>query len=297
LQHLSGKDTPFLEGHHSLGEVNPHIVQGMATGLQPYMNNVAGLSGALPDFNDVGSHDPNVWLDGAGSVKDGSLPNAKALFSVLNGDPGAAKVFDGAAYQQMVQHDKNFAEHPGTAQPSDLYDAATLRGLVDVGTHNAFQAAKENDFAIAKDEYTLKKSAYDYGMDALGKVPGAGEALGKLGNALEGNILGPPPDSPPTDHLLPMMDPGTVENEILNGMIASGQPVHGIPDTTWYEPPDAENPFPRLRTPERMQELFGITPDKYNEVVGGALSNYLVQANYMESRYNSVTHETNPRKP
>jgi hypothetical protein len=54
-----------LPGNHTLGQVNPDLVQGMAHGLTPYINNIAGTSGGLPGFG---------ALDGVPDIESGKLP-------------------------------------------------------------------------------------------------------------------------------------------------------------------------------------------------------------------------------
>lgn len=293
LLHLSEDNTPGLSGHHTLGEVNPHLVQDMARGLTPYVNNIAGVSGGLADFGDVDAHKSNGHLDADTDIKNGTLPNAKGVFSVLNTDPNAAKIFDGAAYAQAVLDDKQFADHPGAVQPKELYDSATLRGLVDVGTHNAFQAFREDQYAIGMDEYQWKKSAYEFGMQGLGKIPGAGSELSFFGSAVESNILGTPQGAP-TDHPVPMLSPDAAEHEILDAMVATGHRIDGLPNE-YYAPPDQDHPYWRVRTSEEMQH-YGIDDDTYSQVIGQASAQWLGPATYMEDRYNHVIHDSDPQK-
>lgn len=46
------QDLLNLPGNHTLGQVNPNLVQGMAHGLGPYVDNIAGTTGGLPGFGD-----------------------------------------------------------------------------------------------------------------------------------------------------------------------------------------------------------------------------------------------------
>jgi len=296
LLKLSGTDTPFLSGHHSLGEVNPQMVQGMATGLTPYMNNIAGLTGGLPGFGDVGQHAPNDHLDINSDIDSGTLPNAKGLFSVLNSDPKAAQIFDGAAYQQALLHEQAFAQDPGDSlQPTDLYDSATLRGLVDSGTHNAMQAAQDNKQAIAMDEYQWKKAAYDFGLEGIGAIPGAPPGIGMLGHALESNMLGPPPEGGSVASV-PQYSIDRAEWGILNAMAATGQPIENLPPH-YFLPPDADHPYPRIADAAYMKAHFNIDTDRYSQDVGQALAKYHDQALYLRDRHNAVIDDTAPQRP
>ncbi|ETZ97345.1 hypothetical protein I547_7102 [Mycobacterium kansasii 824] len=157
-----------LPGNHTLGQVNPNLVRDMAHGLGPYANNIAGTSGGLPGFGDP--------LDG--HTMSGALPVAKGVFSVLSSDKEAAQYFNGQAYAQAVLHEAAFADDPThSGYDQHLYDAATLRALVDVGTHNAFQANEDNGYHQGVSEYQSKKSAYETGLQGLttagGFIPGS----------------------------------------------------------------------------------------------------------------------------
>ncbi|MGV0489627.1 hypothetical protein ABVK35_28420, partial [Mycobacterium kansasii] len=216
-----------LPGNHTLGQVNPNLVRDMAHGLGPYVNNIAGTSGGLPGFGDP--------LDG--HTMSGALPVAKGVFSVLSSDKEAAQYFNGQAYAQAVLHEAAFANDPThSGYDQHLYDAATLRALVDVGTHNAFQANEDNGYHQGVSEYQSKKSAYETGLQGLttagGFIPGvgriAGPTIGILGHNLENAVLGPTPTAP-TENPIQPMSLGMADQEILNAMLGTGHTVAGLP--------------------------------------------------------------------
>ncbi|POY12153.1 putative alpha/beta hydrolase, partial [Mycobacterium kansasii] len=235
-----------LPGNHTLGQVNPNLVRDMAHGLGPYVNNIAGTSGGLPGFGDP--------LDG--HTMSGALPVAKGVFSVLSSDKEAAQYFNGQAYAQAVLHEAAFADDPThSGYDQHLYDAATLRALVDVGTHNAFQANEDNGYHQGVSEYQSKKSAYETGLQGLttagGFIPGvgriAGPTIGILGHNLENAVLGPTPTAP-TENPIQPMSLGMADQEILNAMLGTGHTVAGLPPG--YIVYDHDHPNGRIATPE-----------------------------------------------
>lgn len=154
------------------GQVNPNLVRDMAHGLGPYVNNIAETSGDYPDSGNRSTVKPCLvryrW--------------PKGVFSVLSSDNEAAQYFNGQAYAQAVLHEGAFAADPThSGYNQHLYDAATLRALVDVGTHNAFQANEDNGYHQGVSEYQSKKSAYETGLQGLtaagGFVPGSAASL------------------------------------------------------------------------------------------------------------------------
>lgn len=284
-----------LPGNHTLGQVNPNLVQAMGHGLDPYINNIAGTSNRLPEFGDP----VDKWPD----LRSGALPIAKGVFSVIDSDPTAAKDFNSHAYAQAVLHDSQFALNPHHDGYSDqLYDAATLRGLVDVGTHNAYQANEQNGYHQQLSEYDSKKLAYEDGVQAAstagGWVPGvgkvAGPTIGILGHSLENDMLGPAPTAPGQTPIQPM-DIGNADQEMLDAMLAAKQPIAALPpDYLVYDP---DHPNGRLATLDELQSKYpGLTPGQYNNVIGPALSEALALPpnekmspdQYMVDRYNEV---------
>lgn len=285
------QDLLHLPGDHTLGQVNPNLVQAMGHGLDPYINNIAGTSNALPSFGDP--------IDDPLKVQSGSMPVAKGVFSVINSDPTAAQDFNSHAYAQAVLHDSQFAQDPHhDGYSKQLYDAATLRGLVDVGTHNAYQANEQNGYHQQLSEYESKKLAYENGVQVAsalgGSIPGAGSAagpsIGILGHSLENDILGPAPTGPSQTAIQPM-DIGRADHEMLNAMLSAKQPIPNLPpDWIAY---DHDHPNGRLKT---LGELPGVTAGEYNGTIGPALSHALALPpdekmspdQFMIDRYNEI---------
>jgi hypothetical protein len=294
LNSLNGDSTVGLSGTHSLGEVNPFLVQGVAEGLSPYVNNIAGTTGGIPEFGGT--------LDDPYDVQQGTLPEAKNLFSVLNGDPEAAKVFNGAALGQALLHDTAYAQHPDPGEkPVSVYDSATLRALVDVGMTNNIDTVGKNQGQIDAELYGAKSAAFDYGLEGLtrgtgGAIPGVGgqissETLSHLGPAIKDSIIGPPPPPPGEPHPIPRFAPERSEAEMLNTLNSIGHPIVDLP-------PEYRGDHGRILSYEEMYNADStLTPGEYASKVNAAINHtlgYDFQDAYAKSRYDQVTTDRTP---
>jgi EspA/EspE family len=294
LLSLNGDSTVGLYGTHSLGEVNPVLVQGFSEGLSPYVNNIAGTQGGLPSFGGM--------LDDPGPVQDGILPEAKNVFSVLNTDPEAAKVFNGAALGQALLHDTAYAQHPDpTGKPSGLYDSATLRALVDVGMTNNIDTEGKNQAQIDAELYGAKSAAFDYGLDGLTKagsvaIPGvggqiSGEALSHLGPAVKDSIIGPPPPGPDQPEPIGRFASERADAEMLNSLNSVGAEIKNLP-------PEYRGDGGRILSYEEMYARDNtLTPGEYASKVDNAINTTLgfdFQDEYIKSRYDQITADRHP---
>ena len=208
-------------------------------------------------------------------------------------------------------HENAFAQDPTHSGYSDqLFDAATLRGLVDVGTHNAFQANEENGYHQQVSEYDSKKTAYETGVKVAstvsGFIPGVGKvggpAIGILGSSLENDWLGSSPTASAESPIQPMSI-GNADREILDAMLATGHPVSGLPDG--FIVYDKDHPYGRIATPEDLQGRR-MTVGQYDKAIGSALSRALEPRppdeqmspdQYVSDRYDDVIGVPHPDPP
>jgi hypothetical protein len=189
---LHGPDLLDLPGHHTVGEINPKLVQAFSQGLAPYQGAMVG------DPTNHHGFDP---LDGLGS----DMPNTRNLFAVMDSDLTAAKQFNGEAYLRAAGYESNFA-HAAATDPvvdgtdshhDDLRKAGRLLGLVDAGadietrSHNTNQ--QQSAYEHAKSSWELKNTAY---QSIMNNIPGGD----RVAAALQDGLIGKEPqesDFPP----------------------------------------------------------------------------------------------------
>ncbi|ORV92773.1 hypothetical protein AWC11_07540 [Mycobacterium interjectum] len=288
-------------GTTTLGGANPALVRSFAHGLAPYIPNIAGEHNDLSQFFST--------PDSAENQENDSWPVAKGIFSVLSTDKTASDYFNGAADRDIIQADSRFAQAVGNHVPDlinhdeGLKYAARLKGLVDVGTFNA-----SNSDAMAA--YNLKKSAYEvltkggsFGVGAL-PVPGAGivgDGAGLIGAAMEQDIVGPQPTTPSIPDLPHTAPPRLV----LDGFLASGQPLDGL-GPEFYRPVDPQQPQGPMRIAtyaEMPQAWRDANPvESYDSDLSSALSRTLGNDTVtrvdddIATYYNNIVHNPQPWK-
>lgn len=307
-----------LPGHHTLGQVDPKLTQAFATGLSPYVSNIAGGTNDLSQY----FHTPDANLD-----VESKLPLAKGIFSVLSTDRDASNIFNGAAIQQIMQDQNRYAEAvahhvPGAvANDADLQQAATLKGLVDVGVNNAVHAEGLNGAQQASEAYSRKQSAYNTVVKGGGTVLGlagktlpppynmigtiGGPALTMGGNALQQDIIGAPPSSTvPNDVVIPHMQDSTAYSQVLDGLVANRVPValppqFFVPDV----PGDPRSPLHIATYDEYVancKTITKITPlndYQFNQALKNTVQGILGDGTvipHMQHQYDTVTQIPNP---
>jgi hypothetical protein len=303
-----------LPGNHTLGEVNPNLVQGMAHGLGPYISNIAGTQGGLAEFG--------YTADAYGEDNDsGRMPVAKGIFSVLSSDRMASDYFNGLADSRAVVAEGAYAQALAGHAPNmnsynaNLHDAMTLRGLVNSGIHNAVQADAENQHTAEeiaqRTEHDRRKTAYELSLRTLSAaaafVPGvgayAGPGIGIIGQALENDVVGSGPVGAalPTDHPLPNMSIGRADREILNAVIASGQRVEGIPpqyviDGRIGSLDELAGRGSHVESGDYDAALSRVLGSLFTQIYGNGSGRAFTPDTDMMNRYNAVTQDPNPLK-
>ncbi|MGU3498923.1 TPR repeat region-containing protein [Mycobacterium sp. C31M] len=267
----------------TLGQLNPELTERYAQGLVPFVDDMAGVGDTS-----------NFTIDKDDDREDGLMPNAKGVFAVLNTDEDAAGVINEAAYREAIKHETAFAMNPQDPNAhSHMYAAATMRGLVDVGAHEAFQAFQQNGYDATVNETQWKKNGFDAAVAGLSTgastIPGAGivagPVIGQVGFVFGQQLFENAP--PPVDRPLPDMTTTRASEQILNSMLAAGHPL-SLPEG-WVDRTDPENP--RLTRPP------GVTDDIYATTLNGqvgeqtSVSNAKGPDEVYTNRYNNVTQD------
>lgn len=232
-------DLLHMPGNHTLGEVNPELVRGMAHGLAPYVSNIAGEHNALTPFFPT-PDDPTA------QEKD-FMSTAKGIFSVLSTDSQAAEFFDSKAYEEILRDQNSYAHDIANHVPgavlnnAHMQEADTMRSLVDIGTNNALDAKGINTDASAAAAYASKSAAYDMAVDVLSAGadaspggPGAALATETLGSALKGDIIGTPPVPTAEAAMYSNMTEYDADRAVLNGLHANGVRID-LPQEFFHE--------------------------------------------------------------
>ncbi|OBG43073.1 hypothetical protein A5672_10730 [Mycobacterium alsense] len=307
-----------LPGHHTLGQVDPKLTQAFARGLSPYVTNIAGGTNELSQY----FHTPDTNAD-----VEAKLPIAKGIFSVLSTDKDASNIFNGAAMQQIMADQNRYADAvahhvPGAvANDADLQQAATLKGLVDVGVNNAVHAEGLNGAQQAHEAYSRKESAYNSvvkgGSTALGlagkALPPPYNMIGKIGgpaltmggNALQQDIIGAPPSATaPHDVVIPHMQDSTAYSQVLDGLVANRVPT-GLPPQFFAPdvPGDPRSPLHIATYDEyvtnctRVSGLPPLNDYQFNQTLKNAVQGILGDGTvipHMQHQYDAVTQIPDP---
>lgn len=174
---------------NSVGNYDPALVSADAKALAPFQRAMMGDLSGTHGFGDFGH------------PSKGDYSAARNVFAVIDSDPSAAKYFNAAAEQNIMNYQNGFADAAGKdpqmtgSNPhyDDLRHAANLLGVVNGGADEEALSRGLNETDRAKAIYDIKKNALDLvlsgGMDhvpGLDKVPGIGIAK----DTLETGILG-----------------------------------------------------------------------------------------------------------
>jgi hypothetical protein len=291
-----------IGGDQTLGQLNPLATQGLATGLAPYIPDIAGIS----DGTHAGFDTP----DTANDQGERQLPIAKGIFAVLSTDPHASDTFNSSAYGDVIDAERQYADDfkNGVDLTSDnrhLTDAMTVKGLADSGIHTATDAADINTDTKNAAEYATKKSAYDLAFAVTDAAGAPGTDLAS--QTFEGTLLGDPPKGDWQPHNMSHLNEGDAGSDVLNALMNRGVPLEQMnADQGLLAPPDDLHPTPYVRTFEEYNEWAlnsGAKADfgTYKELINGSLTatagpavpGIIDQQQNMASQYNGVVADPN----
>jgi hypothetical protein len=306
-----GENAPRLldmPGHHTVGEINPKLVQGFAEGLSPYVANIAGEQNELSAV--FGTPDTPAALG------DDTMPVAKGIFSVLNTDPDAGQIFNGKAYEEILRDQNAYAHGIAHNAPdavmnnATMQEADTMRALVDIGTNNALDAKGVNTDVRAAEAYASKAAAYDMavktlavGADLTPGGPAAAFGVDAVGSALKADIIGPAPTATAQPQLYSNMTEYDAHRQVLNGLHGNGVTIDLPPE--YFAPGDGRG-VGHIATYEEYRQLAesrrpGSSADEsaYNNTIRNALAGVVGTANIptigMEKdTYNNIIRNPRP---
>ncbi|MGW5453074.1 WXG100 family type VII secretion target [Nocardia sp. NPDC003979] len=261
--------------NQSAGERNPALIQGLSTSMSPYVSALAGDNHRtdLPGFDTM--PDGKSWIDPDNRL---TFDGSRRVFALMNTDEVAGKQFTGAAMEQVLRYEADYAQNPQrSGVERNLEFAGALNGISDRGLQDGLQASVDNKNDIAQEAYARKSAAYDAlkaGTQFLATGTGLGAGANPLiaegfnrvadggGNPLKDAIIGAAPTATGDVELRPPNF--TLRNyEVLTRMDISQ---------------DLRNEYPQLfngGTLKSWQELSGtgdssgpnFTPD-LNELMG-----------------------------
>lgn len=282
---------------HTIGALNPSLVQEISHSLVPYVDALAGNpSDSLPGFDITPHLGPNGtvanWLDPEGN---GSYQGAANIFGLINTDPdpkGASQTLNGAAVFGVLRNEAAYAHDPGVPGATDaLSTAGRLNGLVDKGMFMASEADHQNSYADASDIYTRRRTAYDE-MKALTSrgtnefLPGGkyvGDILTGGGDSLKEWMIGEKPTEPATQGV-------TLPNFNLRAYESLSQAEL---------PADLQSQYPGLFANGRLRPWQDIQLDPHHEQLSNEINEAFAKyglpndnhANQFERSYNQITRD------
>jgi EspA/EspE family len=266
---------------YSVGNYDPALVQADATALAPFQRAMVGDLSGTHGFGDFGH------------PSDGDYSSARNVFAVIDSDPGAAKMFNAAAEQNIVNYQNGFANGAATdpnfganaPHYDDLRHAANLLGVVNGGADEEALSRGLNDNQRAQAVYEIKKGALDMmlsgGVDqvpGLGKVPGIGIAQ----STLETGILGDTAAHVEATHQYPTHSVQQGLDMSAYKVATALQPHAGDFDSNFFDPsghllpPDQiKGEDARIHYSEQLQRYLGHHPD-----IGLAMGRYVDQYDF-----------------
>ncbi|OBI75161.1 EspA/EspE family type VII secretion system effector [Mycobacterium sp. E740] len=297
--------------HHTIGDINPNLVRGIAEGLTPYIPNIAGMSeGQLPGFETPDSDD---------AIEKGLMPSAKGIFSVMSSDEKAGVLFNGAAQHQAVLAQERFTEdfenrvRGLSSRSGDLNDSATLQGLVDSGLHNALSHEKLNGIELERSVYEAKSHAFDMDKSILeglgGNLPGVGSVVGPgvdvFGQAAKDAFIGSAPTVSPTDangnYIAPDLPTSVANAQVIGALVNEGVEIPGIPPDWIVREANGEARIMSFAEVQKAAPEHLLTFGEYNERLSTAAEAVMGQSfavdvtDSIAYRYNQVSEVLDPQ--
>ena len=240
-RYVNPPDVPGGPVTPNVANLNPAMIAADAVALEPYQEALVGHNSDIKGFEPIGS------------PGDGDLEAARNVFEVIDSDRGAAKEFNAAAEQKVINHQQAFAhaaagsdEAIADTPKGDLKAAAYLQGAINGGAEQEAIARGLQDSEIAKSMYDIKKS----GLDVLfGELPGKDHIPGydMTRDMVESAFLGANPEPGKAD---PAVQIDTSQHAVTSTsyQVANALEVHrGVPEI-----PDKFFDGNQLKSPDQI---------------------------------------------
>jgi hypothetical protein len=252
------------------------------------------------------------FLDSAEDRQNGRFPIAKGIFSVMSTDPTASNIFNGGVMELAARSQEEWASAVANQRPDlqnytrYLEDAVTLKGLSDVGIHNAVEQMDLNSQEKVHAEWAMKKAAWDnifgVGSNVVSTVPGVGGVSGPLigltGMAFENTFVGPEPKIDWSAQELPNMDIGDASTQSLNALKGVNIDISGL-DDFYYDDNGRVLDYNAISPPPDIQVTSRGYKDEVNDLLRSMVGDRVTEIinNDVTARYNNVTEDIDPAPP
>ncbi|MFE3190484.1 hypothetical protein ACFXHA_15825 [Nocardia sp. NPDC059240] len=191
----------------SVGERNPLLIRQISTSMSPYIAEMAG--GHRPDVQgfDVGMKDAHSWLDPGGNR---SFQGARHVFSLMNTDDEAGKIFTDAAARAARANEIEFAQNLQVPHATTtLETSGRIDGLIDAALLEESKDRVDDANKAAQDAYDRKERWFNTGKSVAGiavkQFPVAGDIVWDLADGqsdpIKESMLGPKPEPGETPQL------------------------------------------------------------------------------------------------
>lgn len=268
-RYVNPPDVPGGPVTPNVANSNPAMIAADAIALEPYQEALVGHNSGIKGFDPIGS------------PGDGDLEAARNVFEVIDSDRGAAKDFNAAAEQKVLDHQQAFAHAAaGNHEPiadtpnGDLKAAAYLQGVINGGAEQEAVARGLQDSEIAKSMYDIKKS----GLEVLfGELPGKDHIPGYdlTRDMVESAFLGANPEPDKAD---PAVQIDTSQHAVTSTsyQVANALEVHRgvaeIPDK-FFDGNQLKSPD-QISTSERSEYATSLTNYLQKQGYGTLGTNY-----------------------
>ncbi|MFD7844216.1 hypothetical protein ACFV4K_14930 [Nocardia sp. NPDC059764] len=195
------------DNSQSAGQRNPLLIRQLSTSMSPYIDQLAADNGAHKAGFDVSYEHGKSWVDPDGN---GSFRGTRHVFSLMNTDDEAGKIFAEAAARAARASEVEFAHDPRAAQATRFLEiSGRIDGLVDAGLLEESKDRVADKNQAAQDAYERKERWFSTGKSvtaiAVKRLPLTGDIVWDLADGqadpIKESMIGPKPQPGETPQL------------------------------------------------------------------------------------------------